>query len=251
MRHRNARPIKSKFSGNGNEISESPQFVGSPSTFSFQGANNFPSSPDFVGSESNFSFQGGSYSNKFPQNVNRMGRMVGPGSDMSFAGGPYSDKFPVKNHSTPEQRGFMNAAGDRPFITGINYGKSRRNSADRISINPVVGAERAVAGDDNCDQPKCGNMGGVYRRCRKQGCTCTDMTVPNGECVSENSRRGQIGIAQQKKMGLRDSSGRKVNLTPRQVNSRKMNASGCGYNNFHHKSNFSGNRMRNNYSIFS
>ena len=41
-------------------------------------------------------FTGGDYSNKFPQNVNRMRRMVGPGSDMSFVGGAYSDKFPVK-----------------------------------------------------------------------------------------------------------------------------------------------------------
>ena len=166
MRHRNARPIKSKFSGNGNVISESPQFVGSPSTFSFQGANNFPSSPDFVGSESNFSFQGGSYSNKFPQNVNRMGRMVGPGSDMSFAGGPYSDKFPVKNHSTPEQRGFMNAAGDRPFITGINYGKSRRNSADRISINPVGGVERQIG--NPCSGERCGSA--YTKGCPRCGC---------------------------------------------------------------------------------
>ena len=39
-------------------------------------------------------FAGGAYSNKFPQNVNRMRTMVGPGADMSFKGGDYSNKFP-------------------------------------------------------------------------------------------------------------------------------------------------------------
>jgi len=107
----------------------------------------------------------------------------------------------------------------RDSFNGVRY-RNFEYARGRGSLTPLGGnpAERAVAdGDDICDQPKCGNMGGVYRRCRKNGCTCTDMSVPNGQCVSEKSRRGQIGIAQQKKMGLRDASGRKVNLTPQQV----------------------------------
>ena len=129
-------------------------------------------------------------------------------------------------------------ASDRDFnyARGLQYGSQSTGRTLSGGSNPVMEArqraglyggtapaERPVSdGDDICDQPKCGNMGGVYRRCRKSGCTCTDMTTPNGQCVSEKSRRGQIGIAQQKKMGLRDASGRKVNLTPQQVQQRQI-----------------------------
>lgn len=123
--------------------------------------------------------------------------------------------FDEFNGFTGYERGSFDGTRDRNF----EYAKGR-GSLTSLGGNP---AERAVAdGDDICDQPKCGNMGGVYRRCRKNGCTCTDMSVPNGQCVSEKSRRGQMGIAQQKKMGLRDASGRKVNLTPQQVAAREV-----------------------------
>ena len=299
-------------------------------------SNKFPQNANrmrtMVGSGADMSFKGGDYSNKFPQNANRMRTMVGPGADMSFVGGAYSDKFPVKGTHTNEQSGFSkannfghggtlhdgnsyfsannhdsfnprnnhsNAAGvSRPMPTPSYRGgmispvvggtpnpvvskksrrksedrisvnpvggverqtggdkpcsstckscldsghlssacnsngkccgavggarqvnkKSRRDSADRISVNPVGGVERQTAGGADCGQG-CGQRGlGVVRRCQKKGCVCDDMNSSQGICVPVKSR-----------------------LASNNATARKMNASGCGYNNFHHKSSFSSN----------
>lgn len=104
------------------------------------------------------------------------------------------------------------------------------NAARQVRPTGGTAPARAVAGDDKCDQPKCGKMGTIYRRCRKEGCTCTDMTTSNGQCVSSKSRRGKKALAQQRKMGLVDASGRKVYLTPQQVQQRESGyeGGGCG-----------------------
>ena len=90
--------------------------VGPGADMSFVGgdySNKFPQNVNrmrtMVGPGSDMSFKGGDYSNKFPQNVNRMRTMVGPGSDMSFVGGAYSDKFAVPASHTNEQAGFSRA----------------------------------------------------------------------------------------------------------------------------------------------
>lgn len=92
--------------------------------------------------------------------------------------------------------------------------KSRRGSVDRISVNPVGGAARESGG---CKPTKCGHYNNAS--C-PAGCRCS--STYNGIC-----KGGGGGFT---------GAGAKVTRGAKQ-----MNASGCGYNNFHHKSSFSSN----------
>ena len=69
------------------------------------------------------------------------------------------------------------------------YGrKSRRDSADRVSVAPVGGVGRQTAGGADCGQG-CGQRGlGIVRRCQNKGCVCDDINSPSGTCVPAKSR---------------------------------------------------------------
>tara|TARA_R110000764_G_scaffold44599_6_gene100438 strand:+ start:287 stop:1261 length:975 start_codon:yes stop_codon:yes gene_type:complete len=79
-------------------------------------------------------FVGGEYSNKFPQNENKMRTMVGAGSDMSFSGS--FNKFPSTNSSNGEQSGFSRVNVDNQSAGILNESKSYFSSSNDDSFNP-------------------------------------------------------------------------------------------------------------------
>ena len=167
-------------------------------------------------------------------------------------GGTLNDSnsyFYMNHHDSFNPRGnHSNAAGARqlgggPFTAGLTFGKkSMRSSADRISVNPVGGVERQTG--DACSGERCGSA--YIKGCPV--CGCSDKarghcTIGGGGGFTSPGARGYSNeeIAQEIR-----KSGKKVpsnffNKYPRKSAARKMNASGCGYNNFHHKSSFSSN----------
>ena len=315
-------------------------------------SNKFPQNANrmrtMVGPGADMSFKGGDYSNKFPQSVNRMRTMVGPGADMSFVGGAYSDKFAVPASHTNEQSGFSksnnfghggtlhdgnsyfhanhhdsfnprnnhsNASGEKfssfniygydtpysPIPGGCQppncmidgrcepcgakqvgngtidpYGrKSRRSSADRISVNPVGG----VADREGCprDTIRCKDCDGYFACHPPHKCCQRDPGARQMNASGRKSRRSSVDRISVNPVGgaARESGGCKPTKCGHYNNAscpagcrcsstyngickgggggftgagakvtrgaKQMNASGCGYNNFHHKSSFSSN----------
>ena len=101
-------------------------------------SNKFPQNENkmrtMIGAGSDMSFVGGEYSNKFPQNENKMRTMVGAGSDMSFSGS--FNKFPSTNSSNGEQSGFSRVNVDNQSAGILNESKSYFSSSNDDSFNP-------------------------------------------------------------------------------------------------------------------
>jgi hypothetical protein len=247
-------------------------------------SNKFPQNENkmrtMIGAGSDMSFVGGEYSNKFPQNENKMRTMVGAGSDMSFSGS--FNKFPSTNSSNGEQSGFSRVNVDNQSAGILNESKSYFSSSNDDSFNPRNNHSNAAGVSRPMPTPSYRGgvvspvVGGASKRRKKRPSAQTTaataarqiQTGANTECpppsvfcksgdylgchpqhkCNSGLRQRQIGGAKQVNKKSRRASDDRIAVIPvrGELKSSKMNASGCGYNNFHHKSGFSGESRRKN-----